>query len=50
MRLVETINMQKKQLETENDELKTRLSELMNEKTSNLQSAFDQASLSGAIQ
>lgn len=41
MKLVETINMQKKVLETENEELKSRMNELLNERTSNLASAFD---------
>ena len=43
LKLVETINMQKRVLETENEELKSRLNEMMNEKTSNLQHAFDNA-------
>ena len=46
MKLVETINMQKKVLETENEDLKSRMNELLNEKTSNLASAFDQAAVS----
>ena len=33
MRLVETIGIQKKVLEDENEELKSRISELMNEKS-----------------
>ena len=41
MKLVETINMQKRVLETENDELKSRMNEMLNDKTSNLASAFD---------
>ena len=41
MKLVETINMQKRVLETENEELKSRMNELLNERTSNLASAFD---------
>ena len=41
MKLVETINMQKRVLESENDDLKSRLNEMLNEKTSNLASAFD---------
>ena len=43
MKLVETINNQKRMLETENDELKQRLNEMMNEKNSNLTTALDQA-------
>ena len=41
MKLVETINMQKRVLETENEDLKSRMNELLNERTSNLASAFD---------
>lgn len=41
MKLVETINMQKRVLETENDDLKSRMNEMLNDKTSNLASAFD---------
>ena len=43
LKLVETINMQKRVLETENEELKSRLNEMINDKTSNLQHAFDNA-------
>ena len=50
MKLVETINMQKRVLESENDDLKSRLNEMLNEKTSNLASAFDQAAISSGEQ
>ena len=43
MKLVETINDQKKMLETENEELKQRLNEMMVERNTNLTSALDQA-------
>ena len=36
MKLVETINMQKRVLETENEELKSKISEMLNDRTSNL--------------
>ena len=49
MKLVETINNQKRQLEDENDDLKSKLNDLMAERTSNMQSAFDQNSLGGAL-
>ena len=41
LKLVETINMQKRVLETENEELKSRISEMLNDKTSNMQSALE---------
>ena len=41
MKLVETINNQKRVLETENEELKSRISEMLNERQSNLASAID---------
>ena len=41
MKLVETINMQKRVLENENEDLKSRMNEMLNDKTSNLASAFD---------
>ena len=43
MKLVETINLQKKVLENENEELKSRISEMLNERTSNLPSALEHA-------
>lgn len=43
MKLVETINNQKRVLETENEDLKSRIGEMINERTSNLTSALDQA-------
>ena len=43
MKLVETINMQKRVLETENEELRSRMNDLLTEKQSNLASALDQA-------
>jgi len=46
MKLVETINMQKRELETENEELKMRINEMLNEKTSNLATQFDPAAMS----
>ena len=41
IKLVETINAQKRLLETENDELKQRMNEMMVERTSNMNSALD---------
>lgn len=41
MKLVETINMQKRHLETENEELKSRMNDLLTEKQSNLASVLD---------
>lgn len=35
MKLVETINMQKRTLENENEDLKSRINEMLNDKTSN---------------
>ena len=43
MKLVETINMQKRHLETENEELKSKMNDLLTEKQSNLASVLDQA-------
>ena len=43
MKLVETINMQKRELETENEELKSRLNEMMNEKSINMANIMEQA-------
>ena len=50
MKLVETINMQKRVLETENEELKTKINEILNERTSNLASAIDQAASASVSQ
>lgn len=44
MKLIETINMQKRQLEDENEDLKSRISELMNEHGSNLAAALERPS------
>ncbi len=41
MKLVETINNQKRVLETENEELKSRISEMLNERTGNLAQNMD---------
>lgn len=41
MKLVETINMQKRVLETENEDLKSKISEMLNDRTSNLAQNFD---------
>ena len=48
MKLVETINMQKRVLETENEELKSRMNDLLNDRQSNLASALDQAASQSA--
>ena len=41
IKLVETINNQKMILQSENEELKSRINELVNEKASNIGSAID---------
>lgn len=41
MQLVETITMQKRELENENMELKSRISEMINERGSNLAAALE---------
>ena len=50
MKLVETINNQKRVLETENEELKSRMNEMLIDKSSNLASALDQAVSSSQAQ
>ena len=50
MKLVETINNQKRVLETENEELKSRMNDMLNDKSSNLASALDQAVSSSQAQ
>ena len=46
MKLVETITMQKKVLEDENMELKSRLSDMVNERGANLSAALDRPTTS----
>lgn len=41
MKLVETVTMQKRQLEDENNDLKSRLSEMVNERGTNLSGVMD---------
>ncbi len=41
MKLVETINMQKRELETENEELKNRLNEMVNERSATMANVMD---------
>ena len=41
LKLVETINMQKRELETENDELKQRLNEMVNERSATMVNVMD---------
>ena len=47
MKLVETISHQKKAVEVENEELRSRISDLVNEKMSNMASNLDQLSVGG---
>lgn len=41
MKLVETVTMQKRALEDENNDLKSRLSEMVNERGTNLSGVMD---------
>ena len=50
MKLVETITMQKRAVEEENQELKSRLSEMVNERGTNLSAAFDRPATSNGPQ
>jgi len=43
MKLVETINMQKRELETENEELKSRMSEMLNERSNTMANVMENA-------
>lgn len=47
LKLVETISIQKKQVENENEELRSRISELVNDKMSQIASNLDQVSNGG---
>ena len=42
MKLVETISNQKKMLETENEELKSKISDMLNQRTNDLAQNFEQ--------
>ena len=48
IKLVESLTSQKKLLEAENEELKSRMNELMNDRTSNLASVLDHGPMGGA--
>ena len=47
MKLVEAINSQKRAVENENDELKSQISEMLNQRTQHLATAIDMNSSSG---
>ena len=47
LKLVETINMQKRELETENDELKQRLNEMVNERSATMVNVMDTVNSGG---
>ena len=49
MKFIENINMQKKVLENENEELKSRISEMMNERTNTLDQAVTNSSASNLM-
>ena len=49
MKLVETISMQKKVLEDENNDLKSRLSEIANDRGANFAAALDRPATSNGV-
>ena len=49
MKYIENINLQKKVLENENEELKSRISEMMNERTNTLEQAVTNSSASNIM-
>ena len=49
MKLVETISMQKKVLEDENNDLKSRLSEIVNDRGASFAAALDRPATSNGV-